>query len=134
MAEPNDASNSTDAFFRPMLDFWESSAKTWAQAARDSASQTPPPVPREFLNAAGEAAEAYLRSPLFLQLLKQHIDTLIELKEWGSRVDKPPESPPPMDEVLARLAQMEQRLAAVEQQLSDQQLDEKPTSGQEGGP
>lgn len=89
MSDHDDSSNTFDPLLRPLMDYWTAYSRQLNEAAeavsqRASSSEEDQTQGREWLDAASESIDAYLRSPLFLGLLKNHLDTLIALKQQSN--------------------------------------------------
>ena len=121
-AEPD---SPKDSMFQPWVEFWSSYAQhaTSNVAATMAAEGSPDPAAmrRIWLDAMGESMEAYLRSPLFLQMLKSHIDSLIAMRRWSNTSAASGSE---------GMADFERRLQALENALQDrfQQLDARMAS------
>ncbi|QEG00759.1 Poly-beta-hydroxybutyrate polymerase [Stieleria maiorica] len=87
----NDPVREPDASARippPLVRCWTDAVKQAAEKARAmqpaaDSNGDPKRHRRRWFNRWGQATETYLRSPEFLQVLKQHIDTLIATKRDG---------------------------------------------------
>lgn len=118
------------------MDYWTAYSRQLNEAAEAVSQQATSPDEdqsqgREWLDATSESIDAYLRSPLFLGLLKNHLDTLIELKRQSNalgEVARAGDADAVCSSVSRRLGELEatltdhlgrldQRLNAVEQKL-----------------
>ncbi|WP_182866544.1 class III poly(R)-hydroxyalkanoic acid synthase subunit PhaC [Stieleria mannarensis] len=88
MNDPSGQPNASARIPPPLVRCWTDAVK---QAAEDARARQPAADPnddpkrhrRRWFNLWGRATETYLRSSEFLQVLKQHIDTLIATKRAG---------------------------------------------------
>ncbi|MCO6043239.1 hypothetical protein NG895_04915 [Aeoliella sp. ICT_H6.2] len=142
MSSHDDSSNTFDPLFRPLMDYWTAYTRQLNEAAEAVSQQACPAADeqsqgREWLDAASKSIDAYLRSPLFLGLLKSHLDTLIELKRQSNALGQMATAAPQgkaeasgaaqvgcrLDELSAmlveQLSRIEKRLEAVEKKLDN---------------
>ncbi|WP_425395640.1 hypothetical protein [Aeoliella sp.] len=141
MSDHGDSSNTFDPFFRPLMDYWAAYTRQLNEAAElvsqsEGTADEDKSQDREWLDAASESIDAYLRSPLFLGLLRNHLSTLIELKRQSNALGQVSNASGAQaesggaDEIVRRLGELEavlnrslgrieQRLEAVEQKLDN---------------
>jgi len=127
--------------FGPLLEPYREFWAEYVQRASDTARQMfqsatgadadPRTWQRRWLEAVGQSVDAYLRSPAFLDAMKQNMDMLIKAKlqaddftkEFARNANLPTASDVTgiferlrsvEDAILARLAQMDRRLEAIE--------------------
>ena len=127
--------------FGPLLEPYREFWAEYVQRASDTARQMfqsatgadadPRTWQRRWLEAVGQSVDAYLRSPAFLDAMKQNMDMMIKAKlqaddftkEFARNANLPTASDVTgiferlrsvEDAILARLAQMDRRLEAIE--------------------
>jgi hypothetical protein len=127
--------------FGPLLEPYREFWAEYVQRASDTARQMfqsatgadadPRTWQRRWLEAVGQSVDAYLRSPAFLDAMKQNMDMMIKAKlqaddftkEFARNANLPTASDvtgiferlrSAEDAILARLAQMDRRLEAIE--------------------
>jgi hypothetical protein len=121
----------------PYREFWAEYVQRASDAARQmfqsatGADADPRTWQRRWLEAVGQSVDAYLRSPAFLDAMKQNMDMMIKAKlqaddftkEFARNANLPTASDVTgiferlrsvEDAILARLAQMDRRLEAIE--------------------
>jgi hypothetical protein len=74
-----------DSLVRPYLDFWNSYFNQTAQSTRGllesvNGGSDPRALQRRWLEAVSRSMDAYLRSPLFLNAMKQNLDAAVKAK------------------------------------------------------
>lgn len=88
MCNSNGESSLADQILRPFMkyaaEYTQKIGELGLAAEGLGETQCTPAQQREWLDSASKDIDEYLRSPDFLQLLKSHIDTLIELRERAS--------------------------------------------------
>jgi polyhydroxyalkanoate synthase len=98
MTEPDHNSTSDDPLFRPFVEQWATCVRQANEATKQmyggfEGSADPQAWRRQWFDALSGNTDVYLRSPPFLQMMKAHIDALIQAKQRtpesgeGSRSD-----------------------------------------------
>jgi hypothetical protein len=121
----------------PYREFWVDCVERASATARQmfqtatGADADPRAWQRRWLEAVAQSMDAYLRSPAFLRAMKQNMDTIIKTKlqadDFAKEVARNANLPTAsdvtglferlrstQDAILARLAQMDRRLEAIE--------------------
>jgi hypothetical protein len=85
VSEQPQSAAGVDSFVRPYLDFWTSYFNQTTQSTRglfESANggSEPRALQRRWLEAVSRSMDAYLRSPLFLNAMKQNLDAAVKAK------------------------------------------------------
>ena len=127
MSEQGENANHVAPSGPPLVDFWTSGFQQAAEHAQRSLGLggggiDPGMWRRRWLDTMAQAADAYLRSPLFLLMLKGHVDSLVQAKlASDSERNEPPSSSRRMaNDIQAmrlRLDQLQQQLDLVEETL-----------------
>jgi len=120
------------AAWRPFLDFWAAQTKAGAeQAQADGLTGESPPAEalHRWLEAQAGVVDAFLRTPVFLEAMRRHLEALTLLKSGMGPAPGLAGLPVSQDVIarlerleagqsalLARLADLEQRLAAPSSQ------------------
>lgn len=167
--QPGDVPPDFEALLRPMIEFWSSCCEQATDAGGaglpaggESEAASGGAWRRSWLDAASRSMEGYLRSPMFLETMKQHIDALIQAKRSGldpvppCPADQEDDAQPPAGdsadtsadtaaadrlaqrlealghELSGKLSGVEQRLQAIERRLSERAAD--PTAGGQAAP
>ena len=138
MSDDHKAINHFDPVIQPFVDFWSSYAKQANDATRElfegiDGSADAKTWQRRWFDAVSKSVDAYMRSPAFLQAMKQSMDLSIKTKrqaddftaEVARNVNIPTASDisglferlhSVEDVILGRLSRIEERLTAIEQQ------------------
>ena len=120
MSEAGDTTDPIDPRMRPFVEYWTNCVQQMGQVSaamqQGIASSRDDEVRRQYLDSLTASTDAYLRSPVFLQLLKNHIDALIQLQQQTSVLSS---LTPQRDEHSNSLdlTEVNERLARIEQTL-----------------
>ncbi len=126
MTEQHDNASPVDALFQPFVDHWASCVQQANEATQERLGsfeniQNPQIWRQQWFDALSENTDSYLRSPMFLQMMKAHIDRLTELKQ-PSEVQQvtDPDSAATTDPAAAgnRMTDLEQAMLAKLEQLN----------------
>jgi polyhydroxyalkanoate synthase len=151
MSEQDEQANHVAPSGPPLVDFWTSGFQQAAEHAQRSlgiaggGGVDPRLWRRQWLDTLAHAADAYLRSPMFLLMLRTHVDSLVQAKlaSDSERSDPPSSSRQMADDIQAmrsRLDQLQQQLDLVDETLrgtSDPEIlarpenEAEPSAGQE---
>jgi hypothetical protein len=137
MSEPN-SNGQFNPIIQPFVDFWSSYAKHADATARElleglDGNADVKTWQRRWFDAVSKSMDAYMRSPFFLQAVKQNTDAMIKTKqhaddvatEFARNANIPTagdisglfERLHSVEEtILQRLGRIEERLASIEQQ------------------
>jgi hypothetical protein len=129
-----------DAVLQPYFDFWSSYAKQANDTTREllegfDETADVRTLQRRWSDAVSKSFDAYMRSPMFLRAMKQNTDTMVKAKqqvndlaaEFARNADIPTASDisglferlhSVEDVILSRLGRIEQRLQAIEEQIT----------------
>lgn len=130
--------NPCDPVLRPFVDFWSNYAREIDDSAREylgmfDGGEKLKTCQRRWLDTVSKSIDAYMRSPSFLQTMKQNTEMSIKAKrqfqDLAAEVARNVNIPTAMDisglferlhsieeTILARLGRVEERLAAIERQ------------------
>lgn len=127
MSEQDNNANHIDPTCPALMDCWTSSVQQSAENAQEvlvnATGSTDPSVwRRHWFDHLGQSTDAFLRSPLFLQMLKSHLDALIHLKQAEAlQPDNPPSTGGAMNDNIqamwSQLQQIRQQLDQIRQQF-----------------
>lgn len=127
MSDQDEKASRIDSEHPPLVDFWTSSFQQAAGNAQQMLSMSGSGMDarvwrRQWFDTLAQTTDAYLRSPLFLQMLKAHIDGLVEARLAANTKQGPcPSSSGQMvDDIQAmrsQLNQLQQQLDWVEETL-----------------
>jgi hypothetical protein len=136
--EPN-SNGQLDPIFQPFVDFWSSYMKQADDTAREllegiDGNADVKTWQRRWSDAVSKSMDAYMRSPIFLQAVKQNTDAMIKIKQQSDDLSKEiarnANIPTAGDisglferlhsieeAILNRLGHIQKRLDAIEQQV-----------------
>jgi hypothetical protein len=139
MSEEQKSNGQFDPVLQPFVDFWSGYAKQADDAAREllagfNGNAEMRTWQRRWFDAVSKSMDAYMRSPIFLQAVKQNTDAVIKAKqqaddlatEFARNANIPTAGDisglfqrlHSVEEViLGRLGRIEERLATIEQQI-----------------
>jgi hypothetical protein len=139
MSDTSNSSLKVDPVFQPFIEFWSSYVNQATDTTREMVEEFADSAnaktwQRRWLDAVSKSMDAYMRSPAFLQSMKQNTDLLIKTKrqaddvaaEFARNANIPTaadisglfERLHSVEEViLHRLGRIEERLEAMEQQI-----------------
>jgi polyhydroxyalkanoate synthase len=116
--------NSSDPLFQPFVDQWVTCVQQANEATQEvfgrfDGSQDPQAWRQQWFDALSENTDVYLRSTTFLDMMKAHIDALIEAKqpsdERTEQVANPSDRLGNLEQAMqSRLEQLDQRVDALE--------------------
>lgn len=143
MSEKCDSRMGYDPVFRPFADVWSEYIQQANDATREMLDGYDDGAElkswqRRWMNAIGESMEAYMRTPAFLETMKQNTDMAVKFKrqidDWTSEAARNANLPTASDisglferlhsveeVILKRLERIDERLTALEVQLHAQQ-------------
>lgn len=86
MPDQNDNVSHTDAPFQPLVDYWTSCVRQANETTKKmlggfNGNADPNAWRRQWFDTLGQQTDVYLRAPLFLQMMKSHIETLVQAKQ-----------------------------------------------------
>src|SRR5262245_13948739 len=140
MAEDNTSNGSVNPVVQPFIDLWSEYAKQADGAARqflngidDSANVKT--WQRRWFDAVSKSADAYMRSPVFLQAMKQNTDAAVKLKlqtdDLAAEIARNTNIPTASDisglferlhsveeVILGRLSRIDERLELIEDKVA----------------
>ena len=139
MAQDNNTNGTADPVAQPFVEFWSEYAKQADGAAKqfldgiDGAANLKT-LQRRWFDAVSKSADAYMRTPLFLQAMKQNTDASVKLKqqaddlasEFARNANIPTagdisglfERLHSIEEIiLGRLGRIDERLEAIEEKI-----------------
>jgi hypothetical protein len=136
-----------DPVVQPFIEFWSHYAKQANEATRDILDglddQTDlKTLQQRWFNAISKSADAYMRSPVFLQAIKHHTAAMVEIKHQAddltNEVARNLNIPTAADIsglferlhsveelILGRLGRIDERLEAIEEKIGSGELAEK---------
>lgn len=137
MTGQHDNAGSIDPPFQPFFDHWATCVQQASQATQEmlgsfQGNQDPQAWRRQWFDALSGNTDAYMRSPPFLQMMKAHIDALIDANQprhepAAEGRDRPAKSDDVeslvnhlanrQKEIQARLEKLDQRVDAMELRL-----------------
>ncbi len=116
MFDPNNSGNRVDALFQPFLEQWTNYVRYADETTKmmlggfdcnaDSSAWR-----QQWFDALSRETDVYLRSPLFLGMMKAHIDSVIQAKRKADL------SQHELDSLAARLSDVEQAVQSQLEQL-----------------
>ncbi|MEX2306230.1 MAG: hypothetical protein WD738_01480 [Pirellulales bacterium] len=139
MSDERESSNNRfDPIFQPFVDFWASYIKQANDTTRElfegfDGNTDVKTWQRRWSDTVSKSMDAYMRSPVFLQAMKQNTDALIKVKQHAddlaTEIARNANIPTAGDisglferlhsveeVILGRLARIEERLKAIEEQ------------------
>jgi hypothetical protein len=94
VSERSESAAGADVYVQPYLDFWTSyfnqaaaSTRTMLESASGGGAD-PRALQRRWLEAVSRSMDAYLRSPLFLNAMKQNMDAAVNAKLQADDLSK----------------------------------------------
>lgn len=144
MADVNQTNRAYDPIMKPFVDFWSDYMKQANEATREFLDDIDDQAniksfQRRWFDAVSKSADAYMRSPAFLQSMKQNTDAAIKLKlqadDLANEVARNANIPTASDisglferlhsveeAILGRLGQIEERLESIEEKIGSGEL------------
>lgn len=139
MAENKTSNGNVNPVVQPFVEFWSD----YAKRADDTAKQFLDGIDdntnlktwqRRWFDAVSKSADAYMRSPMFLQVMKQNTDAAVRLKrqsdDLASEIARNANIPTASDIsglferlhsieeiILGRLGRIDERLEAIEEKI-----------------
>lgn len=143
MSSTRDTSEVLDPVIKPFAEFWSSYCGQANDATREvlaglNGSADVKTWQRRWLDAVSKSMDAYMRTPMFLQAMKQNADALIKAKrqtdDLATQIARNANIPTASDisglferlhsveeVILGRLGRIEEQLKTIEQQISADQ-------------
>jgi hypothetical protein len=138
VSDNHQASSHYDPVVQPFVDLWSSAIERSNNATRELLQDLNDGAgskawQRKWFDAVSKSMDAYMRSPMFLQAMKQNTETVIKVKrqadDIAAEIARNANIPTATDisglferlhsveeVILARLGRIEERLRAIEQQ------------------
>lgn len=139
MSNERDTNGLVDPVMQPFAEFWSSYFEQANEATRELLSGTDGNTDvkawqRRWSDAVSKSMDAYMRSPVFLQAMKQNADMVIKAKrqadDWATEIARNANIPTAGDisglferlhsveeVILGRLGRIEGQLKTIEQQI-----------------
>jgi polyhydroxyalkanoate synthase len=127
MSDQKENANHIDPSRPPLVDAWtnvfqQAATNTQMMLGTPGGTIDPRTWRRQWFDTLGQTTDAYLRSPGFLQMLKAHVETLVQTKRAADSVrDAPPSSVGQMandiQAMRSQLEQLQQQMDSLEEML-----------------